>query len=234
MARKPSYCLQCGLTKAECIAGWCYLPFYLILLSAIIQYVCLWLSIPLTALALNIAYFAINLTAVLIIFRHFLRQRFFGGSFWLFVQTVILGFVLYYGAAWLIDLAVGLLGGTITVYNNDTVAGLADTNYYVMLLITVIVAPVIEETLVRGLVFGSVHATSRIMAYILSCVVFTLMHNWQYFGAHPLGAVLLSCLPFIPASIALAWVYEKSGTIWASITLHALINAISMGVLRWN
>lgn len=231
MARKPSYSLQCGLTKAEAIAGWCYLPFYLVLLSVIIQYVCRWLSIPLTELALNITYFVINLTVVLIIFRRFLRQRFFGGSFWLFVQAVILGFVLYYACTYAIDLVVNLLGGTLTLYNNDTVAGLVDAGYYVMMFITIILAPIIEETLVRGLVFGSIHSVSRLMAYILSCFIFTLMHSWQYFGAYPLGSVLLSCLPYIPASIALAWVYEKSGTIWASITLHALINAISFGVL---
>lgn len=232
MARKPSHSLQCGLTKAETIAGWCYLPFYLVLLSAIIQYVFRWLSLPLTELTLNIVYFVVNLTAVLIIFHRFLRQRFFGGSFWLYVQSVILGFVLYYASTYLIDLAVNLLGGTMTLYNNNTIAGLVDTNYYVMLFITIILAPVIEETLIRGLVFGSVHGVSRPMAYILSCIIFTLMHSWQYFGAYPLGSVLLSCLPYIPASVALAWVYEKSGTIWASITLHALINAISFGVLR--
>lgn len=231
MARKPSHSLQCGLTKAETIAGWCYLPFYLVLLGVIIQYACSWLSIPLTELTLNIVYFVINLTVVLIIFRRFLRQRFFGGSFWLFVQAVILGFVLYYASTYAIDLIVNLLGGTLTLYNNDTVAGLVDAGYYVMMFITIILAPIIEETLVRGLVFGSIHGVSRLMAYILSCIIFTLMHSWQYFGAYPLGSVLLSCLPYIPASIALAWVYEKSGTIWASITLHALINAISFGVL---
>ena len=37
--------------------------------------------------------------------------------------------------------------------------------------------------------------------------------------------VLLSCMPYLPASVALAWTYEKAGTIWAPITLHALINA---------
>lgn len=235
MARNSSSSgyLQYRLTKGECIAGWCYLPFYLVLLSYIIQYVCLWLGIGLTPLALNIVYFAVNLTAVLIIFHRFLRQRFFGGSFWLYVQSVILGLVLYYGANYVIDLVMALLGQTITLYNNDSVSALVDANYYVMLVITVVFAPVIEETLVRGLVFGSIHPTSRVMAYLVSCVVFTLMHSWQYFGAHPLGSVLLSCLPYIPASIALAWVYEHSGTIWASITLHALINAVSLGVLRF-
>ena len=93
-------------------------------------------------------------------------------------------------------------------------------------------APVIEETLVRGVVFGTIRPASRVLAYIVSALLFTLMHNWQYFGLHPFLSILLSCLPYIPASVALAWVYEKAGTIWAPITLHALINAMSFGLLN--
>lgn len=231
MSRKPAHALPHQLSRAQTIAGWCYLPFYLLLLSWLIQTVCALLSIELTDLSLNIAYFVMNLLAVLIIFRNFLRQRFFGSGFWPFVQAIILGLVLYYAANYLIDLLMRLLSQSITLYNNDTVADLVDAGYYVMLVITVFVAPIIEETFVRGLVFGSLHPTSRILAYVISCLIFTFMHTWQYFGAYPVGSVLLSCLPYIPASVALAWVYEKSGTIWASITMHALINAVSFGLL---
>ena len=34
---KSYYSLGRGLSRAEAIAGWCYLPFYLVLLSAGIQ-----------------------------------------------------------------------------------------------------------------------------------------------------------------------------------------------------
>ena len=100
-----------------------------------------------------------------------------------------------------------------------------------MLAVTVFLAPIIEETLVRGLVFGSIQPTSRVMAYLVSVVLFTLMHNWQYFGLYPFGSMLLSCLAYVPASAALCWTYEKAGTIWAPITIHAIINAISFGIV---
>ena len=58
------------------------------------------------------------------------------------------------------------------------------------------------------------------------------MHNWQYFMLYPAASVLISCIPYIPASIALAWTYERAGTIWASITLHAVVNALSFGLLQ--
>lgn len=228
---KSYYSLGRSLSRAEAIAGWCYLPFYLVLLSVILQYLFTALKLPVDTITLNIAYFAINLAAVLIIFRSFLRQRFFGASFWEFVQACILGFVFYQVGTLAVQFAVSKLGGTMEVYNNATVAGMVLENRYVMLAISVIFAPVIEETLIRGLVFGSIRTASRPLAYITSIFVFTMMHNWQYFGAHALGAVLLSCLAYIPASAALCWTYEKAGTIWASITVHAIINAISFGIL---
>ena len=168
---------------------------------------------------------------VLLVFRNFLLQRFFGSGFWNFVQALILGFALYYAGTWAVQALEHLLAGQVTIYNNETVNDLIFENRYVMLAVSVIFAPVIEETLVRGVVFGTIRPASRVLAYIVSALLFTLMHNWQYFGLYPALSILLSCLPYIPASVALAWVYEKGGTIWAPITLHALINAMSFGLL---
>ena len=231
MARKTSDSLGSGLTRFELIAGWCYLPVYLILLSVLLQNVFRWLGLEMTEIRLNLAYFVINFLAVLLIFHRFLRQRFFGSGFWNFIQAGILGFVFYYAGTWAIQYAVEHLGGSLTLYNNNTVAEMIGMNRYGMLAISVVLAPVIEETLIRGLVFGSLRRATRVMAYIVSIVLFSLMHSWQYFGFYPTGSVLLSCLAYVPASAALAWTYEKSGTIWCPIVLHAVINALSFTAL---
>ena len=225
------YSLGRNLSRAEAIAGWCYLPFYLVLLSAMIQYAAAALHVTLSAITVNVIYFSVNLLFVLLVFRNFLLQRFFGAGFWNFVQALILGFVLYYVGTWVIQLLESRLAGDFVIYNNETVTELISTNRYVMLAASVIFAPIVEETLVRGVVFGTIRPASRVLAYIVSALLFTLMHNWQYFGLHPFVSILLSCLPYLPASAALAWVYEKGGTIWAPITLHALINAMSFGLL---
>ena len=231
MARKASHSISYRLTKFETIAGWLYLPFYLLILNLLLQLANEKFSLGMTALTMNIVYFAVNLLAVLLIFHGFLRQSFFGGSFWNFVQALILGFALYYAGTWAVQALEHLLAGQVTIYNNETVNDLIFENRYVMLAVSVVFAPVIEETLVRGVVFGTIRPASRVLAYIVSALLFTLMHNWQYFGLYPALSILLSCLPYIPASVALAWVYEKGGTIWAPITLHALINAMSFGLL---
>ena len=47
---KSYYSLGRNLSRAEAIAGWCYLPFYLVLLSAGIQYLAALLGLTLSAL----------------------------------------------------------------------------------------------------------------------------------------------------------------------------------------
>ena len=234
MARKASHAISYRLTKFETIAGWLYLPFYLLILNLLLQLANEKFSLGMTALTMNLVYFAVNLLAVLLIFHGFLRQSFFGGSFWNFVQALVLGFVMYYAGTWVLQFALSRLAPGFTIYNNETVGSLISDNQYVMLAVTVFLAPIIEETLVRGLVFGSIQPTSRVMAYLVSVILFTLMHNWQYFMLYPAGKVLLSCIPYLPASVALAWTYEKAGTIWASISLHAIVNALSFGLLQLN
>ena len=234
MARRASHTVCCRLTRSETIAGWLYLPFYLVILNLLLQLANDKFSLGMTAITINIVYFAVNLLAVFLIFHGFLRQSFFGGHFWNFVQALVLGFAMYYAGTWVLQFALSKLAPGFTIYNNETVGALITDNQYVMMAVTILVAPIIEETLVRGLVFGSIQPTSRVMAYIVSVVLFTLMHNWQYFLVYPAKQVLLSCIPYLPASVALAWTYEKAGTIWASISLHAIVNALSFGLLQLN
>ena len=50
MARRTSArYFNARLTRAELIAGWCYLPFYLVVLSVLLQQLFAWLKLPLDA-----------------------------------------------------------------------------------------------------------------------------------------------------------------------------------------
>ena len=178
---KSYYSLGCGLSRAEAIAGWCYLPFYLVLLSAGIQYAAALLHLSLSALTINIVYFSINLLFVLLVFRNFLLQRFFGSGFWNFVQVLILGFVLYYAGTWAIQALEQLLAGQFTIYNNETLNDLIFENRYVMLAVSVVFAPVIEETLVRGsCTTGSILGSIRFCPSCSAvCHIFRRLSRWR-------------------------------------------------------
>lgn len=231
MANTRSYSLGVNLSKAEIIAGFCYLPFYVALLSWGLHFLSDYFGLGLNTLQLNLCYFAINGAAVWIIFHSFLWRSLRSIRFWELIQALILGFVLYYAGSILLSRILQLLQVEVTVYNNQTVLELANQNRIVMLVCSLLIAPMVEETLVRGLIFGIIRRKSRIAAYAVSILFFAFLHVWQYWSSHDPGSVALAALPYLPAGIALGWTYEKSNTIWAPIFLHMIINAIAFGVM---
>lgn len=83
-----------------------------------------------------------------------------------------------------------------------------------------LVAPTAEETLYRGILFaGLAQRMPFAAAASLSAFLFGIVHG--------LGVLL----PIFALSVGLAWVYQRTGTLWAPIVAHALVNAISLGVL---
>ena len=97
-----------------------------------------------------------------------------------------------------------------------------------MLLIVVFLAPFVEETLFRGLVFGGLKERSRPMAYAVSCALFALLHVWQFAVAGRDPGYFLQMVQYLIPGLVLAWAYDHSGTLWASIGLHAGVNALSL------
>ena len=101
----------------------------------------------------------------------------------------------------------------------------------VMAVCAVLLGPLVEEVLVRGLIFGPLSRRSRMLAYAVSTLVFSALHLWEFVGSASLPALLLSLLDYVPASIALAAAYERGGTIWSPIALHMLLNGMSLWAL---
>ncbi len=233
MANTKSRSVGPGLSTAEQVAGFCYLPFYVILLSWAIQYCSTLFGLNLSVLQINITYFVLNFLIVWAIFHRFLARSFHAIHFWELIQSLILGFCLYYAGNLIFGWVMALLNLEVTNLNNEAVQSLAGQNWWIMLIGTVVVAPLVEETLVRGLIFGSIHVKSRWAAYVVTIVLFAAMHVWQYVLQYDGTAILLAAVQYIPAGIALGWTYEKADTIWAPILLHATINAISMGLMKF-
>ena len=95
------------------------------------------------------------------------------------------------------------------------------------LLIIIFLAPFVEEVLFRGLVFGNLKSKSRVVAYLLSCLLFALLHVWQFAIVNQDITYFLLMVQYLVPGVVLAWAYEHSGTLWASIGIHAAANALS-------
>ena len=106
MANAKSYSLGPGLSTAEQVAGFCYLPFYVVLLALGIEYLSGLLGLGLSQLQINVAYFVINCIMIWVIFHNFLLRSFRAIRFWELVQALILGFCLYYAGNLLYSLLV--------------------------------------------------------------------------------------------------------------------------------
>ena len=71
MANTKSSSLGPGLSTAERVAGFCYLPFYAVLLAILLPYGAALLGLRLTELQLNLCFFVINVLMVWLIFHNF-------------------------------------------------------------------------------------------------------------------------------------------------------------------
>lgn len=230
--------LSIYMTRSETFWGWTYMPFYLFLLSMILDLVseALGLDIhtPKGASWQNALFFSINFLAVVVIFHDFLKKSFFriGKSFWGFVQAVLLGLVMHYAGSIIVNTTVVLIQPDFANVNNQHIQTMASANPWIMLVGAVFLVPVTEECLIRGLIFQGLFRKNRIFAYVVSSVLFCLLHIIGYVGSYSWQTLLLCTVQYLPPSISLAWAYEKADTIFAPITMHCLINAITYGQLN--
>lgn len=89
----------------------------------------------------------------------------------------------------------------------------------------VCVAPVTEEIFFRGFMFkGLRRATSFVVAALVSAAIWGVFH---YTGPESWGVVLQLTV----FGVALGWLYERTGSLIPTISVHALNNAIAFTIL---
>lgn len=98
---------------------------------------------------------------------------------------------------------------------NDSVRMLVNGNVVLSTVLVVLIAPVCEELLNRGIVYEKIKIhTSVLLANILQAAVFALMH----------GNILQILYAFI-LGLLLGYIYEKYKSIYAPILIHLIFNA---------
>ena len=108
--------------------------------------------------------------------------------------------------------------------NQQNLNLLQDYNPWLQHLCTVVLAPVTEECLVRGMIFGPICKKKPFLAYLVSCTVFVGLHLIAAIGHVSALNMFILALLYLPGSIALGWAYQKTRTIYGPILLHCTIN----------
>lgn len=151
----------------------------------------------------------------------------------LILRYIILAMLLKFALELIVQSTYFFLGIEISsTENNEAILELSRNNFSQMLGLTVIIAPIVEEVFFRGCLFGGLYKYGRTVAYAVSVLSFSLLHVAGFMLMDFSLSQLAQLILYIPASVALAYCYEKSGNIWASIVMHSGINALAMFVLN--
>lgn len=215
------------MTRGETIFAWVYLPFYLLLTPLLIQLVFALGGWQYDIYTLNLAYFYVNFLAIVIGCRRFLAESLRQTQLLRLVLGVMTGYAVNYAGSLLLV----LLSSVLPEYTNPADTGttaMVLQQGRVMAVCAVLLGPLVEEVLVRGLIFGPLSRRSRLLAYVVSALVFSALHLWEFVGTVPLPMLLLSLLDYVPGALAMAAAYERGGTIWSPIALHMLLNGMSL------
>ncbi len=102
-----------------------------------------------------------------------------------------------------------------------------------MILCTVVLAPITEECLVRGVLFAPLCRYKPWLAYAVSAVVFSMLHVLVSVGSASAVSLVEDFLSYLPSGIALGWIYQRTGTIIGPIALHSLSNLFSVITILW-
>lgn len=231
---RKSRLLYISMSRSEKIWGWLYLAFSLIALSSLLTILNSKLASPMDEGTLNFAFYCINFLAVICIFSRFLRDSLVAAwrDLWNFIQAVVLGYVALWAATKAMDFAMSHLLPGFQNINDSSIIAMAKNGYTLTAIGVVILVPLVEEVLYRGLIFRNLYRSSQAAAYLVSMAAFAAIHVLGYIGSESVTTLVLCFLQYLPAGLCLAWTYTKADNIFAPIVVHAIVNAVAIGALR--
>ncbi|KAA8918852.1 CPBP family intramembrane metalloprotease [Xanthomonas sontii] len=148
---------------------------------------------------------------------------------------------------WVLLVAVGVFVGSATISALAAQIGIkpVPTNLPLMqdamaqmplflCVFAIVIAPAYEELLFRRVLFGRLWDAGRPrLGMLLSGAAFALVHEVPGTTGNSLAATAQLWLVYGGMGAAFAWLYKRTGTLWASIAAHGLNNAIAVAGLYW-
>ncbi len=205
---------------------------YFLLQLLVIPQILLWgnylLGSPLNDAQVNFLFFAINFLVITVAFRRFLWENFkiLLETPWHVLRYAGAGLMLYWLGSFLVSFLIVQLAPDFVNANDQSLSNMRQENFLLISVGTVLLVPVAEEMLFRGVVFGGLHRKRPVIAYVVSTVLFACVHLLSYIGIYTPLQLLLAFLQYVPAGLCLAWAYVKSDCIWAPIFIHIAVNQI--------
>lgn len=213
------------LSKKQAIAVLLWFPVHILALPFLLTM--LMMRGLIGSVAANFLIYAIGAAYMLLVLHRFFRRDFDP-----LCEHPFRTLLLVLGAYWLarfgemlVVLLFDALGVTEVNGNNESVIAMVKGNFGPTAAMAILLAPIVEESLFRAGIFGLLRRKNRFLAYAVSILAFGLYHVLGDAIYDPRQLIFI--LQYIPSSFALAYVYDRSDTIWAGIFLHMLSNGVS-------
>jgi len=214
------------LSRTERSVGWIFFVLYLAAFPLLMAWVQRAAEGEWPAAEANAVYYLLLGTLSLTLFWNFLRQNFSFLLDWLpeNLSAIVIGFV----GATVLNMLLWLLPWPVANPNLENYRTEFFLSPGATALVLIVLIPLVEETLFRGLLFESVQSSSRALAYVLSVFLYCLNSVWQFVFTYDTvdPRYLLLAFQYLPNALALTWCYDKGGSLWASILLHAALNTV--------
>lgn len=219
------------LSRGETIAALLYLPVHIALLPMAL--VLAGPSLGLNEVDLNLLSYIIGTGYMLLLLFKFLRRDFdpLLDRPGYCALEVITGYALMYIGNTVAAGLLMLVPGVAEINpNNSAVMEMASMAWGKVSAMAIFLAPIVEECMFRAGIFGTLRRYNRWAAYVASVLAFSVYHVYGYAMTNSMYWIYI--VQYIPVSILLCRVYERTNTIWSSIFFHMLVNWMSMNTLK--
>ena len=217
-----------SISQQTAIAGWAYYAFSLFFLPGLLLDLAARLGIG--DAVVNFVYYLLNFFFAFSIFRGFLVDSLAhaGNHLLRFLLAVGLGFTLNHALTGLLSGALLRLVPDFANVNDQAIASMFAQAPTLIGVGTVLLVPLAEECLYRGLIFGQLYPKNKVLAFAVSACAFSAVHVMGYVGAYPAATLGLCFVQYLPAGLILAGAYAFCGSIWAPILIHTATNAVAV------
>lgn len=134
--------------------------------------------------------------------------------------AVVYGFGMCFSISFVTGILVEILPiSQATIDAHLAASALTESDYTLTgILSTVVIAPIAEEVFLRGLAYTRLRrAMPPILAAVLSSLAFGLLHGDIIWFMSAFGG-----------GLAMAWIFQRTGSLWAPILVHMTNNALAM------
>ena len=185
-----------------------------------------WLNLSVGLLSLVLAVFILK-DFIADNFRAF-KEKLLENVIW----SCSVGIGILYGASIVANILVNLLLGSKGAdgsANQQLFELLLSNNLIIMAIQAVILAPIVEELLFRGVIFRSLRKYGLLIAHIVSALLFGFLHIYSALLNGDMTQ-LIQMIPYVAMGFVFSYSYEKRGNIGSAILLHMLNNLIAVAL----